>query len=86
MLAARSCGAERALSIHARSIVSTGTEIAATSMMDAFLGHSAWRGYRRADFPARGEAASLISRERFGDFDLSLEWRLPVGGVLQRAH
>ena len=55
---------------------------------------SAWRGYRRADFPvaswtvegdtlrALGGAApvSLISRQRYADFDLSLEWRLLPGG------
>jgi hypothetical protein len=59
-----------------------------------FLGPSAWRGYRLAAFPAAcwaiegdmlhalpvPEPVSLISRQRFGDFDLSLEWRLPVGG------
>jgi Domain of Unknown Function (DUF1080) len=27
-----------------------------------------------------GEALSLISREAFGDFELTLEWRLPAGG------
>jgi hypothetical protein len=54
----------------------------------------AWRAYRRADFPASSwavegevlhalagaEAVSLISRQRYGDFDLSLAWRLPAGG------
>jgi hypothetical protein len=62
--------------------------------MDSFLTRDAWRGYRRADFPAASwaiegeelhalagaEGVSLISRQRFGDFDLSLQWRLPVGG------
>lgn len=59
-----------------------------------FLTPSAWRGYRRADFPARSWAAegetlhalagaervSLVSRRRFADFDLSFEWRLLAGG------
>ncbi len=62
--------------------------------MDAFLEISAWRGYRRADFPteswtvegdalcalANGPQVDLVTREGFGDFDLSFEWRLPVGG------
>ena len=53
-----------------------------------------WRGYRRPDFPvaswavegetlhalAGAEAVCLISRERFADFDLSVQWRLPPGG------
>lgn len=59
-----------------------------------FLTQNAWRGYRQPDFPSRSwaidggflhalagtEPVSLISRETFADFDLSLEWRLPVGG------
>jgi hypothetical protein len=62
--------------------------------LEAFLERSAWRGYRQADFPteswlaqgevlearAEGPAVSLISRQRFADFDLSFDWRLPVGG------
>jgi len=59
-----------------------------------FLTEAAWRGYRRDAFP-RGswevegdvfhalpgaEAVSLVSRQVFGDFDLTLDWRLPVGG------
>jgi Domain of Unknown Function (DUF1080) len=62
--------------------------------MDFYLEPPAWRGYRRPDFPAqswatdgdglralpRGPRVDLVSRERFGDFDLSFEWRLPVGG------
>jgi hypothetical protein len=62
--------------------------------MAAFLTDRAWRAYRGADFPtaswaferevlqalADGPAVSLISRERFADFDLTLEWRLPVAG------
>jgi hypothetical protein len=56
-----------------------------------FLTPSAWRGYRRADFPATSwaiegevlhalpgtEAVSLISRQRFADFDLSLDGACP---------
>ena len=59
-----------------------------------FLTPSAWRGYRRAGFPAGSwevkdemlhalpdaERLSLISRERFADFDLTFEWRLLEGG------
>lgn len=59
-----------------------------------FLDSGAWRGYRLDRFPDESWAVegrglrgmpqpggiSLVSRERFGDFDLSLEWRLPVGG------
>lgn len=54
---------------------------------------AAWRGYRLAAFPDHGwriegamlralpgRGTSLVSRERFADFDLSLEWRLPAGG------
>ena len=62
--------------------------------MEYFLEAAAWRGYRRGDFPARswvwdgdairaradGPAVDLISKQSFGDFDLSFEWRLPVGG------
>jgi hypothetical protein len=62
--------------------------------LEVFLDCSAWRGYRLAQFPAEswreeaetlhaladGPAVSLISRQCFGDFDLSFEWRLPVGG------
>jgi hypothetical protein len=58
------------------------------------LTHGAWRGYRRPDFPDASwevegdilhalpgtDAVDLISRECFGDFDLSLHWRLPLGG------
>jgi hypothetical protein len=63
-------------------------------LIDAFLDLSAWRGYRRADFPSESWAIEgdglralagrpqldLISQERFSDFDLTFEWRLPVGG------
>ena len=53
-----------------------------------------WRGYRQQDVPAgwsaedgvvafapaaRGEA-SLITTEQFGDFELSLEWKIGPGG------
>jgi hypothetical protein len=53
-----------------------------------------WRGYSEAQFPqgswsldddvlralAAGSPVDLISRERFRDFTLSFEWRLPRGG------
>ena len=61
--------------------------------MDVFLTARAWRGYRRSDFPTdswetaggvlhalAGGTVSLTTDTRYGDFDLSLEWRLPVGG------
>jgi hypothetical protein len=62
--------------------------------VESYLDVSAWRGYRREDFPAEswawdgdciralahGPRVDLISKRSFGDFDLSLEWRLPVGG------
>jgi hypothetical protein len=60
---------------------------------ERLLTHSAWRGYRRADFPdaswavesetlhARADGTlSLVTRQSFGDFDLTLHWRLPVAG------
>ena len=53
----------------------------------------AWRGYRRDDAPggwsANGdtiaflpgtEGGTLISRERFADFELAFEWRISEGG------
>jgi hypothetical protein len=63
-------------------------------MSPRFLNSSAWRGYRLDGFPAESWAVegpvlralpeaqpvSLVSRERFADFDLTLEWQLPVGG------
>jgi hypothetical protein len=63
-------------------------------MAGLLLTPSRWRGYGRKDFPADGwriegevlhaladgACVQLISRERFRDFDLSLEWRLPAGG------
>lgn len=63
-------------------------------MSGHLLTYGAWRGYRRADFPEEdwavegdilhalpGEArVSLITKESFGDFDLSFHWRLPLGG------
>lgn len=62
--------------------------------MDVLLTASTWRGYAQADFPAAswhaqddvlhalpdGPRVSLVSQEEFADFDLSFEWRLPVGG------
>jgi len=55
---------------------------------------AAWRGYRQGQFPqaawsvdgdvlhamASGERVDLISRDSFGDFLLTFEWRLPRAG------
>jgi hypothetical protein len=54
----------------------------------------AWRGYKRADFPAKGWAveggtlktivggdrADLVTRKKYRDFELELEWRVAPGG------
>lgn len=62
--------------------------------MDMLLLPRAWRGYRQTGFPqdswaiedevlhARADAArvNLVSEQQYGDFDLSFEWRLRVGG------
>jgi hypothetical protein len=62
--------------------------------MDRYLDRNAWRGYRCSDFPgeswtlegdcmralAQAPRVDLISKQTFADFDLSFEWRLPVGG------
>jgi hypothetical protein len=62
-----------------------------------------WRAYREGEFPrtawsvdgdvlhalAQGPRVDLITRERFGDFALLFDWRLPRGGssaVLCRVH
>jgi Domain of Unknown Function (DUF1080) len=56
--------------------------------------HDAWRGYRLRDFPrdswvieggtlralAGGPCVSLVSEAAFGDFELTVEWKLPSGG------
>jgi hypothetical protein len=50
-----------------------------------------WRGWKSADFPAgwridgdtlskEGEVEDLVSRETFGDFELTLEWKISEGG------
>ena len=63
-------------------------------MSGQLLTYGTWRGYRRAEFPDASWAlegdifhalpvadyVSLITREAFGDFDLSFHWRLPLGG------
>ena len=52
---------------------------------------SAWRGYKAQEFPANwkvvgdtltksGSADDLISRDEFGDFELSWDWKLDPGG------
>jgi hypothetical protein len=62
--------------------------------MQRELGPSDWRGYAQGQFPqnawsvdgsvlramASGPRVDLITRERFGDFTLSFDWRLPRGG------
>jgi Domain of Unknown Function (DUF1080) len=63
-------------------------------MTERALGTAAWRGYGREDFPhrswsvdgdvlhavAQAERIDLITRERFGDFTLLFDWRLPRAG------
>ena len=63
-------------------------------MAERALGAADWRGYGRAEFPqgswsvdgdvlravAQGERLDLISRQRFGDFTLLFDWRLPRSG------
>lgn len=62
-------------------------------MSGTYLTRAEWRGYGLRGFPedawaAEGEllhalpgaAVSLVSRQRFEDFDLSLHWRVPPGG------
>ena len=50
-----------------------------------------WRGFRADDFPAgwviddaalhrAGPAGDIVTREQFGDFDLTLEWRVEGAG------
>ncbi|MCI0746840.1 MAG: DUF1080 domain-containing protein [Verrucomicrobia subdivision 3 bacterium] len=54
---------------------------------------SGWRGYKQQHFPTNqwvidngalktvpGRAIDLVTRERFKDFDLSFEWKVPPGG------
>lgn len=62
--------------------------------MERYLEATDWRAFRGSDFPrdswavepdalralARGPRVDLVSLKRYADFDLSLEWRLPVGG------
>ena len=69
-----------------------------------FDGHStkAWRGYNRDAFPAgdwvveggalkavpKAEGCDLVTRERYPDFELTLEWKVGPGGnsgILYRA-
>jgi Domain of Unknown Function (DUF1080) len=63
-------------------------------MAERALGAADWRGYGREQFPqgawsidgdvlhatAQGERVDLISRERFADFTLLFDWRLPRAG------
>lgn len=62
--------------------------------MERELGPAEWRGYAQGRFPqnawsvdgnvmramAAGPRIDLVSRQRFRDFTLSFEWRLPRGG------
>jgi hypothetical protein len=64
------------------------------AVSELLLTRSFWRGYRCDDFPTEswnmdedslhalpGRAqVSLVSRQKFGDFDLSMHWRLPASG------
>jgi hypothetical protein len=63
-------------------------------MSEILLTRSFWRGYRQEGFPTESwnmdqdslhalpgqNQVSLVSRQRFADFDVSLHWRLPAGG------
>lgn len=63
-------------------------------MAERDLGATDWRGYAQGQFPqaawsvdgdvlramASGERVDLISRERFRDFILQFDWRLPRAG------
>jgi hypothetical protein len=63
-------------------------------MAERALGAADWRGFGREQFPqgswgvdgdvlraiAQGERIDLISRERFADFTLLFDWRLPRAG------
>jgi hypothetical protein len=72
-------------------------------MAERELGAGAWRAYREGEFPksawsidgdvlhalAQGPRIDLVTRERFGDFTLLFDWRLPRAGssaVLCRVH
>lgn len=55
---------------------------------------AAWRGYKQESFPDQvwkiengmlrtivgGESRDLITREKFGDFELKIEWKISAGG------
>ncbi len=52
---------------------------------------SAWRGYQQADLPPEWTAVDgtmtkvkntndIVTREQFGDFELTLDWKLPLRG------
>jgi len=63
-------------------------------MTERALATADWRGYGREHFPqeswsvdgdvlravAQGERIDLVTRERFGDFTLLFDWRLPRAG------
>src|SRR5438270_9037053 len=52
---------------------------------------SAWRGYKQASLPAgwsivdgvltkTGSANDIITRDKFGNFELALDWKIAPGG------
>ena len=54
---------------------------------------SAWKGYKQDGFPAKqwvidngalktvpGQSLDLVTREKYKNFDLSFEWKVPPGG------
>src|SRR5215469_2641867 len=69
-------------------------------MAERALSAADWRGYGREQFPqgswnvdgdvlravAQGERVDLITRERFGDFTLLFDWRLPRAGSTAVLH
>ena len=67
------------------------TDSAWHALVDATNSSSAWRAYKTDAFPASwhiadgvlsktGSAEDLISRDEFGDFELSWDWKLSPGG------
>ena len=57
----------------------------------SLVGSSAWRAYKTDTFPSAwkivdgaltkdGNVPDLISREQFGDFELTFEWKIGAGG------
>jgi hypothetical protein len=72
---------------------SSGGELNDSGWRTLFDGGSldAWRGFKKDNVPAGwqvvdgaltriGEAGDLITRDQFGDFELTLEWKVAEGG------